>query len=333
MCALQNYIEELKTKVEEKKKIHGILSDIEIIRLIYIDLGHKLNFNVKYTFGNSKQRKQIYSNPMNDENLDKALETGIIICKSSAYIMNMILQSFGYKGTIVTEPNEYGIIKNGAHVYNLVTLGNNQTYVLDLEEDLEYIQTGAKTRYFFLKNHSDTISAVDEKLLRSIDENVVKYIPDGLYFDDIIWMLEKAISNVNISEDDRFKFILDNLNKYKDISKIGYRERILFYQRVIHHFYSSRFTTGTKRCSLISKIEMYDSYRMVNDDKEFVSCIITNFGDEKLYLFNHDRNCYDMIGYEQLKQEVENGLIIPNERRAKQLKRYSSDKASTEPEI
>ena len=54
MGLLNEYIE------QAKEKTRGY-SDIEKLREVYIDLGKKFQFDINFSFGNAKQRMQIYS--------------------------------------------------------------------------------------------------------------------------------------------------------------------------------------------------------------------------------------------------------------------------------
>jgi len=321
MGALQEYILELKVKLNKMKSSGNNISDLEILRYIYIDLGKKMNFDVQYTFGNSKQKRNIYDRLVDEKELNKAFENRTIICKSLAYIVDLILAEFEICAYVEYDRDDYGKIKNGSHVYNVVELSDGHKFIIDLEEDLEYIQTGAKTKHFGLSfvNHKDFI--YDEEKMRQIDKKI-GYIPEGIYMDDIIWMIEKAVST-DISDEVLFEFILNNLNKYQDISNIGYRERILYYERMIEHFFDNKSSNNFCRKS-IKKIEKFDCYRVVDGKRQYISCIITNFKKEKIYIFNYDKNCYESVSIDQFSEMVENGLEVPNEGRAKRLKRFRS---------
>ncbi|MBQ3409244.1 MAG: hypothetical protein IJH12_08595 [Clostridia bacterium] len=327
MSALNEYIEELRIKIEEKKSLKGSISDVEIIRFIYIDLGKKMNFDLGYTFGNSKQKKEIYGRPMNEEQINKAYESRTIICKSLAYIVQKIMEEFGYKCTIITEPDEYGRIRSGAHVYNRVTTPSDKTFTLDLEEDLEFIQSGSKTRYFGLTDHNTRNTVFSETDLRRIDTDIVEYIPEGMYLEDMLWMLDRALDS-NSKPNERFKMLLDNLNKYRDISQMGYRDRILYYQGMIDHFFGRQNPYG-KESYLQEKIEMFNCYRTIGGKRKYVSCIITDFRERQIYLFNDEKNCYECINQDQLVEEMNNGLEVPNEGGAKKLKRYGKQKSKS----
>ena len=117
---------------------------MEIVRYVYINLGKKMNFDIGYTFGNKKQREELYYRPITDKELSKNLETRKAICKDLAYLVVRILSEFGIEAKVEQSPDYY----QSLHVYNSITLKDGRKFSADLEEDLEYIQSGSKTRYF-----------------------------------------------------------------------------------------------------------------------------------------------------------------------------------------
>lgn len=331
MGAFQEYLNELDEKVNKlKQKSNGEILPVEILRLIYIDLGQKMNFDLGYTFGNSKQKRAIYEINPNEESMDNAIKTKKIICKSIAYMLDIIVPRYGFKSVVKYELDENGRVRTGAHVYNIIYSPDGKSFSIDLEEDMEYIQTGAKTKHFAIKLDGSKKCAYDDEVLRRIDKEN-GYIPEGIYMDDIMYLLEKAVSG-NISDDVLFEFILDNLNKYRDIKHMGYRERILYYERMIYHFFDDkRFDPKGKLSN--KSIEGFDCYRLVNGERQYISCLITNFNEEKIYLFNNEKNCYEKISAEEFIEMTQTGLMVPNQGRIKKLKRFKSRMCCMGPDL
>ncbi len=321
MGAFQEYIEELDEKIEILKRRKIYVPDIEIVRLIYIDLGQKMNFDPHYTFGNRNQKQAIYNSPICEEEFDKLIESKTAICKSIAYMLHIILPRYGIKSVIEYQRNERGKVKPGAHVYNIVELKDGKKFIIDLVEDFEYIQTGSKTRNFAIDTYDEESCLYRESEIRRMDQEI-GYIPEGLYMEDILKLINKAVSG-KISDDELFEFILANLNKYKDISNMGYVVRCIYNERMIEHFFNEHRLDCNGRPS-IKRIEKYDCYRIVDGDRQYVQCFITNFLTERIYLFNNEKNCFERISIAQFGQLVQNGLEVPNKGRANKLKRAGS---------
>ena len=73
MSNLDNYIENIKKKLE---KIDN-LTETELIRYVYLDLGMHFSFDLNYAFGNSEKKQKIYSKGRNKEYLEESMESGI----------------------------------------------------------------------------------------------------------------------------------------------------------------------------------------------------------------------------------------------------------------
>ena len=68
MSNLSEYIE----KVKEYKKKNQNISEEELIRYVYLDLGKRFSFDLSFSFGNTKTKKRIYAHSKKEEDLDKA---------------------------------------------------------------------------------------------------------------------------------------------------------------------------------------------------------------------------------------------------------------------
>lgn len=330
MGAFKEYIEELDEKIELLKRKKIYVPDIEILRLIYMDLGQKMNFDSHYTFGNKAQKQDIYNSLMCEEEFDKLIKSKEVICKSLAYMLNMILPRYGIKSFIEYQRDERGRVKQGAHVYNIVELQDGKRFIIDLVEDFEYIQTGSKTRNFAMDVNDELSCLYSESELRRIDQEI-GYIPEGLYMEDVLGLMNRAISG-NISDDELFEFVLDNLNKYRDISNMGYVVRCIYYERMIESIFNEHRLDCNRKPSL-NRIEKYDCYRLAGEERQYVQCFITNFSTERIYLFNNEKNCFERISIEQFARYAQNGLEVPDKGRAKKLKRAGSRASSSNQEL
>jgi len=86
MSSIDDYVEKVKKETEG-------FSEEEMIRHIYIDLGKRLAFNLKFYLGNSKAKQQVYSHSTKAR-AGEALDQNIIICKDSSYIMEAVLTKY-----------------------------------------------------------------------------------------------------------------------------------------------------------------------------------------------------------------------------------------------
>lgn len=330
MGAFQDYIYELDRKIDKYKNENENVTDIEILRLIYIDLGQKMGFDPHYTFGNSKQKQAIYDRISNENEFDEMLEKKEAICKSIAYMFDMILSRYGFNSNVVFERDDRGDRKKRAHVYNVIKNNDGKKFIVDLVEDFEYIQTGSKTKSFAVSVCDEVTCLYSDEEMRRIDQKI-GYIPEGIYMDDILWMMDKAVENC-FADDDLFEFIIDNFNKYFDIRNMGYVVRTHYYDRMIEHFFNrGRLDANGKRS--FSKIERYDCYRVIDGERRYVPCIITTFKGEKIYLFDYEDDCFKKVSAEEFIYMAHNGLEVPQKGRANKLKRAHSKMCSAGQEL
>ena len=91
MSRLNDYIEKTKKYIEE----HKDLTETEIVRYVYLDLGKRFSFDLNFVFGNSKTKKQIYKNSGKLENLNKSMENNVVICKLSSYLQYNKVKRWG----------------------------------------------------------------------------------------------------------------------------------------------------------------------------------------------------------------------------------------------
>ena len=145
MSNLDDYIEKTKKYIEKNN-----LTETEIVRYVYLDLGKRFSFDLDFNFGKAKDRVQIYrKNNRSFYELNECMENNTVICRSVAYILEYILNKLGIK-TISSELDDN---KSYPHVHNVVDTAAFGRYIIDLQRDLGYIQSHSRTRYFRFANN------------------------------------------------------------------------------------------------------------------------------------------------------------------------------------
>ena len=278
-----------------------------------------MDFDLNYTFGNKSEKQSIYCGGKSEEDLEKAFQTHTAICKSISYMLEKILKEFDIEIQTVK-------LNGSPHMHNIVTLKNGKNYVLDLEDDLEFIQSGAKTRSFgkpvkiedydFFENgrkfyniinsektddESEARDMLTEEEIRDIDKNKIGYIPSGYYIEDVIWMLKKAVDSPNLDFETKLKLVLDNLEVYRNMKQVGYRERIRCHHRILEEVLEQKD---------YRKIHQRDCYRENEEKRKYYSCIVADIPqkERKAYLFSYKTNKYEEIEMQDLANMLKNGL-------------------------
>ena len=262
-----------------------------------------MNFDLNYTFGNSKEKNKIYNAKLTTKELDELFEKRTIICKSLAYMIQRILEEFDIKSFV--ERNSYD--ESDKHVYNIVNLKDGRKLKIDLEEDLEFVQTASKTRHFCLLekdefNEYQETDTLDEELKR-IDKTTAEYIPWKFYFDDMLKILR--LGTRGMSTEEKLRNVLDNLDVYVRDREIGYRDRIYYHNRMLQEVFTEKE---------LNKVRQINCYRKVDEEKQFVSCVVLDRkakeGENVIYLYSEETGKYEEITLEQLAIEVKNGLVM-----------------------
>lgn len=284
MNGLDNYINIL---IENTKN----LTEIEKVRYVYIHLGTRLSFNLGFAFGNSKEREKIYRRCTRDKKiLTECFESKKIICLTTAYLLEYIIRQLGINVKTSVKKQE---CRKYDHYLNLITLCDGKQILVDLQSDLEFIQTGMKTRYF------DEGSSLCPGELEKIDKKIGYISDEREYTDNYFYLIEKAISN-DIPLEQKIEFILSNVDSYCDIKEIGYIERRWYY----HNFISGLLTKKE-----LNKIYFIDTYKK-DSDNEHQLCIVVDRAnqDNRVFIYSNDSRCFNNTSLAELAIAIGNGL-------------------------
>lgn len=290
MSSIDDYVEKIK------KETQGF-SEEEMIRHIYIDLGKRLAFNLKFYLGNSKTKQQVYAHSKRNV-AGEALEQNIIICKDSSYIMEAILTKLGVDIITIVMPNDD---RKCAHVYNIVKPKNGKKpYVLDLQVDMENIQAHMRTTEFG-KIAGERGFTVTRDELEEIDFKIGYITKENYYTDEYINLLRL---NAPMFEDfgERMKFILENID-INENKKMGYAERVKHHETILEKVLPRED---------LFRISQFDCYKENENGREYITCITVNVPKKgtDIYLFSVGDNQYKKVSVEELAKQTEEGLVI-----------------------
>ena len=225
MSKLADYVEKIKEYLNE----HKDLTETDIVRYVYFDLGRKFSFNLDFAFGNSKEKVQIYKQSQSPSELEECMESDIAICKSIAKIVEYVLNELGIKvSTVQSDDN-----KSYPHVYNIVTTSDYGRYSIDLQRDLGNIQSQSVTQYFGLSTVDDS-QLITRFQLEQIDKKIGYIDKENYYSDDYIYLLKSHIDYLkDFSE--KVKFVLENIDVYENKS-VKYLERKLIMKSYLKNY-------------------------------------------------------------------------------------------------
>lgn len=292
MNSIKNYIEKMKKETEG-------YSEDEIVRAVYIDLGKRLSFNLDFFLGNAEQQKKIYAT-RGMHMAEEALNSNIIICKDSSHIMEIVLKHLGIDVITTVDPDEYK--KKCAHVFNIVRPKDGRpAYKVDLQQDLENIQAHMRTTEFGTALTSEFPDTISRDELERIDKKI-GYIGRGYYYADEYIDLLRLYASYFKNIQERLGFVLNNIEIYHN-KEMQYAER-----RKLHKGILKKIFTRDE----LTKIHQIDCYIDNHTGREYIPCITASTPKRRtdIYLFSPQENKYNKIDYEDLIQQMNNGLVL-----------------------
>lgn len=261
--------------IESEKVIDNIidrmpsnLSNLEKIRYVYIYLGKILSSDINTLEDKNEVISFSSISTINNiwGSINKGKTNGITISKIFMYILARV----GIRSELISSSvNSIG---------NKVYLDDNKYIVVNLFNDLAYIQGGFCLRYFD-KYNSDR--RMDKKLGYIIDEYTDYY-------------LDKALSNIDLLDNNAVGIILSLTEKIIDIESIGTLELSKIYSDIFDN-YLPNYDVKINNFYVVDK----------NYKKHF---IVINYGEE-YYSYNYNKKCFIKVKYEDIYKNLENHLI------------------------
>lgn len=294
MSKLEKYIKEVKRKTEG-------YSDIEKLRYVYLDLGKRFAFDLNFSFGNSRMKKEIYDHSGFQEELEKSMEDNTIICKSISYIYEYIVKQLGIKAESIIAPEDY---RKYPHMYNIITTKEDKKYKFDLQEDMRYIKANMRTKHFgeAIDEEQDLVT---RKELENIDRKL-QYINKDQYYTDEYLELIKLNMQMFENLEEKAEFVFNNLDAYVN-KNMKYADRRWRMEDIIGTDYQEGliFSKEDKK-----KINIVDCYKKINGEKKYkLGITVAKKNGIDVYMFSEEMNSFEKLTLEQFAEQVENGLV------------------------
>lgn len=292
MSNLDNYVEYIKRKIN---KIENI-TETEIIRYVYLDLGNRFSFDLNYIYGNSETKRKIYERSRHEEELELCMEKNTAVCKSLAYICEYILKKIGIDiKTVLLD--EYGIRK--PHVYNVITEKNGRQYILDLQQDLENIQSHSRTECFGVQEVRSKQPIISLFELEQIDKKLGYIQKDNYYSDEYLYLLKSDICYFENLEE-KLHFLLENIDIHEN-------KNMKYMERKWHHATILKKLLNVRE---FSKVHFINCYENTEKDRDYKNCIVFYSGKgPKVYIYSIEENKYILTDINDFARKVKNGQI------------------------
>ena len=260
----------------------------------------RFSFDLNYSFGNSETKRKIYAKSRSKENLDDCMESGIIVCKSLAYICEYILKNLGIN--IKTESiKQYG--DRCAHIYNTITSNDGKEYMIDLQQDLQNIQSHSRTEYFGIHGYGKNKPEFTLFELEQIDKKIGYISPGNYYSNDYLYLLKSDLCHFENFEE-KLKFVLENIDIYEN-KDMKYAERKWHHTDLLSKLFNSKE---------FAKIHFIDCYEEFDKSKNYKNCIVSyNKKGPIIYMFSEDENKYCKVDLYDFAKSVKSGKLVCKE--------------------
>jgi len=303
MNNLDKYIIEKKEELLNKK----ITNELEIIKYIYIDLGKRFSFNEKFIpFGNSKFKQNLYKyHSKNISDLNECMDTNIVICKSLSYILEYVFKSFNIDIQTIIDSLDH---ISCPHVYNFIKISDGRKFCVDLQEDINAIQTHSFTNSFGFESPFSNKLIVTRKEQEIIDRKLGYITNDNYYSDDYLYLLHSISDGIEDFRE-KVKFILENID-YSNTDKMGYIDRQWHHKNVLEKFFNQKEFDYQSNSG---KIRIYDGFIDVDSERKYINFILVmDKGEIDIYIYDENNSNYLKIDVEEYFNYLNNGLKIHN---------------------
>jgi hypothetical protein len=199
-------------------------------------------------------------------------------------------------------------------MYNIVIPKDGEPYSIDLQEDMENIQSHSFTKSFGLSTEERNPPVIRRFDIEQLDRKL-HYIDDENYYaDDYLYLLKSDIGYfTNFAE--KVQFVLENIDIHEN-KKMQYAERKWHHEKLLKELFD---------VNELNKIHQIDCYQD-GEEREYKNCIfVERAGGTDVYIYSVEENRYCKMSIQEFAKAVQNGLVnlqgIPGLRQAlRQLK-------------
>ena len=267
------------------------LEELSFIRKIYIEIGKNKTFDVRYYFGNTSTQKQIYRLAKKRTEVEDRLDNREIICYSLARQCEYIFKKLGYNCTVTHEPKEL------EHVFNILTLKNGDRIKLDLQSDLEFIQTGRRTRHFGTTDDEYVLlTEVPTEELERADRNIGYTNESGEYTDEVISAVISNLAGLPLTE--RVSKFINNEDIISISKDMGYMQQYSFYYKML---------TSLAENEIWKKLYIFPCKI---SEEEYTSCVFIRDQEPTVFLYSNKHNRFLNVDIDKIPALQEEGLRL-----------------------
>lgn len=297
----REYVTKLNSEMPE---FTGTPTEVEkkIAMYVYLKLGKSKTFDEKWFFGNRAERQKMRKvNKKEKKNTDLIIKKRKLVCVTLSSLYARLLKDFGLK--CKTE----NLYDHNEHLSNIITFSNGEKIAVDLQKDLEYIQTKSRTQNFgyIYNNGFLTGKKLSDEELFELHKSCGYVEKEEDYMDSKIKNFTKKVEGLKADEILE-KILFDrSLKGYQ--KDIGYIELLKHYIRIINKVAPKMDNDGIFHCNCYRKVQGENG----KDEKDYIMCFYSIVGDKvKAYLYSNIGKCFKSIELETFAKLEKDGLFI-----------------------
>lgn len=269
----------------KKNLFNKNFNDLEKIAYMIMVIANERSFSSVYHW-NDKNGKAIIVDEIFKEEKQSDLDDKQLICITAARLLKNIASKFGiniyYLGSIseiISFGNFDGFL-NYEHVIPLLKIANDKYVSVDLERNLDNIQTKKKWFNFGRKDNRDYLIELNENEIIEIMKKI-GYIKNSNDFFDI-YIQDILDKNKNLNLLSKLEVILKESKISKNASKLRSSVDIFrFYKKIIKEFYQEDEKMTNTIFSFGGKIE-----NEISDKKYITGIYYKDSNNEKIWLWS-----------------------------------------------
>ena len=166
-----------------------------------------------------------------------------------------------------------------------------------MQKDLEYIQTGRRTKFFGAFDYdAPWFYVIPEDIQMQIDRNIGYPNKDGRYNDDKLEEVEKSIDGVSVS--DKIEKLLSNPDLIEMTKDAQFMQKYAFFYKMLN----KNFEGSMWKKVFIIPCEMRDDYTSIiyGKDKKY----------KQAFIYSEKNKKYMKVALEKIPELEEQGLKV-----------------------
>lgn len=338
-----NNLDSIEKKIDLNKIINDMykkfgkdgLTELEMTRYLYIELGKLFRFNLNYITAFELKQEDIYFNYISDYD---DIPTNNCVCVQMSDIYVEILKRVGIEA--ITKPDfkaaeDYEM----PHKYTVIRLKDGREIVADMIYDLPYIQLGLRT-WNFAKNSEDgqrVILSDDEiKLLDDKIEYTYQFFEEKVYTESFIEMIKEEMNDPkkmreyvkDVYEGEEYReenligYKLDLIKNFINLQAMGGHEGSKVLGILYKNFFSEE--ERKKMSFVLLCAEPYEDHKIGDVEKLVCYCFKKNENECQYYAYQ-EGGTLEKVSREKLEEQLKSKKYLILKKRNLDEKQYGDD--------